>query len=395
MIKDVRELCSFEGRLAGTDAERRAANALAAKLQKTAHRVDVEPTYVHPQWALIHALHTALGFAGSLLSIALPAAGFALLLLSATSLYFDANTRFYLLRRLFFRRASQNVVARGRNRMAPARLVITAHYDAARTGWMFNPSRVKFFTRIARRLPVPLGPHRIVFWSLAVLIPLTGLRMAGVESQAISLLQLLPTLVLLVATFLLVDVELSDVVPGANDNASGVAVALSLAQALTDDPTRNLEIWVVLTGGEECAMEGMRSFLRTHKDDLEPASTYFLVIDSVGKGELRYTASEGLAVSYDLDKRLLELCDAVSSAGKTKATAVRHAFATDAIAVRVARRRAIALSTLEPGAIVAANYHHPADIPKNVDPRALERTRAFAIELIHALDKDVGRTASG
>ena len=78
MIKDVRELCSFEGRLAGTDAERRAANALAAKLRRTAHRVDVEPTYVHPQWALIHALHTALGFAGSLLSIPLPAAGFAL-----------------------------------------------------------------------------------------------------------------------------------------------------------------------------------------------------------------------------------------------------------------------------------------------------------------------------
>src|SRR5688500_14678592 len=114
MIDDVRELCSFEGRLAGTDAGRRAANRLAERLRQTAHRVDVEPTYVHPQWALIHALHTALGFAGSLLSIPLPAVGFALILLSATSLYFDANTRFYLLRRLFFRRASQNVVARGR-----------------------------------------------------------------------------------------------------------------------------------------------------------------------------------------------------------------------------------------------------------------------------------------
>jgi acetylornithine deacetylase/succinyl-diaminopimelate desuccinylase-like protein len=394
MINDVRELCSFEGRLAGTDAERRAANRLAARLRKTAHRVDVEPTYVHPQWALVHALHTALGFAGSLLSIPLPAAGFALILLSATSLYLDANTRFYLLRRLFFRRASQNVVARGRNRMAPARIVITAHYDAARTGWMFQPSRVKFFSAIARRFPFPLSPHRIVFWSLALLIPLTGLRMAGVESQAVALLQLLPTLALLVATFFLVDIELSDVVPGANDNASGVAVALSLAQALTDDPTRNLEIWVVLTGGEECGMEGMRSFLRTHRDELDPATTYFLVIDQVGRGELRYTASEGLAVSYDLDRRLLELCEAVSAGGQHKATPIRHAFATDAIAIRIARRRAVALGTLEPGALVPSNYHLPSDLPKNVDPKALERTRGFALELIHALDRDVGRTAS-
>ena len=61
MIDDVRELCSFEGRLAGTDAERRAANHLAARLRRTAHRVDVEPTYVHPQWAAVHALHAAMG----------------------------------------------------------------------------------------------------------------------------------------------------------------------------------------------------------------------------------------------------------------------------------------------------------------------------------------------
>ncbi len=42
----------------------------------------------------------------------------------------------------------------------------------------------------------------------------------------ISVLQLIPTLFLLYGTLMLVNVELSDVVPAANDNASGVATAL-------------------------------------------------------------------------------------------------------------------------------------------------------------------------
>lgn len=400
MLDDVRELCSFEGRLAGTDAERRAANHLAQRLGRTAHRVEVEPTYVHPQWALIHALHCALGFAGSLLSIAIPAAGFALTLIAATSLYLDVNARFYLLRPLFFRRASQNVVARGRSRVAPARLLIVAHYDAGRTGGAFRPNRVRRFAAIARRLPFPLAPYRIIFWSLAALVPLTGLRMAGVESDAVAILQLVPTLVLLLATFMLVDIELSEVVPGANDNASGVAVALSLAQRLTDDPTHNLDVWVVLTGGEECGMEGMRSFLRSHRKDLDRASTFALVLDAVGRGDVRYAASEGPAVSYEMDRRLLELCTAVADAERAgdrrfDASPVRHAFATDALAVRTAKLRATALTTLEPGALVPPNHHLPTDVPEKLDPRALDRTRDFALELIRALDRDVGRTAGG
>ena len=117
----IRELCSFEGRLAGTDAERRAANRLAERLRELGRRVEVEPTYVHPQSALVHAAHCLLGFAGSLVAITVPALGFALVLLAATSMYLDLNGRLYLLRSLFFRRASQNVVSPGHEPEAPAR----------------------------------------------------------------------------------------------------------------------------------------------------------------------------------------------------------------------------------------------------------------------------------
>src|SRR4051794_27307566 len=210
----IRELCSFEGRLAGTDAERRAANRLANRLREIGRRAEIEPTYVHPQYALVHATHCALGFAASLLAIVQPAIGFAIVLATAVSMYLDLNARFYLLRRLFFRRASQNVVSRGKRPEAPARLLLTAHYDVARTGALFEPKRLARLSRIAQRLPFPFGPFRVAFWSLAILLPILGLRMAGVDSAALSLIQLPPTLALLVGVFLLVDVELSDIVPG-------------------------------------------------------------------------------------------------------------------------------------------------------------------------------------
>jgi hypothetical protein len=392
----VRELCSFEGRLAGTDAERRAANRLAERLRGLGRRAEIEPTYVHPQIGLIFAAHAALGFAGSLVSVAIPALGFGLVLLAATSLYLDLNARFYLLRRLFFRRASQNVVSKGADPGAPARLVITAHYDAARTGAAFGPGPTRLMTRIQHAFPFPISPSRILFWSLALLVPVVGARMAGIESDPISLAQLPPTLVLLVGIFASVDIALSEVVPGANDNGSGVATAVSLAATLGESPAASLDVWVVLTGGEECLMEGMRSFVRSHRDDLDPASTFVLNLDSVGRGDVRFEVSEGPAVSYELGSRLTELAGAIAEAdaggeNRFRATALRHGFATDVLPARLARIPGTTITSLEPGALVPANYHTHGDVPDALDPEAIDRAHDFALELIRRLDADVGR----
>ena len=391
----VRSLCAVKGRLAGTDAERRAANMLAKRLADSGRKVMVEPTYVHPQAPLIIAAHLAIAFAGSLAAVAEPVLGFALVLFAATSLYLDLNARIYLLRSLFFRRASQNVVSPGGKPDAPGRVLLVAHYDAARTGMIFKPKNAERLHGLTSFLPFP--HTRLLFWSVAILLPLLGARMAGIESDGIALLQLPPTLILLVSMFLLVDVQLSDVVPGANDNASGVAVALSVAEALSAKPATNLDAWVVLTGGEECGSEGMRSFARTHRKSLDPRTTYVVAIDSVGAGDIRYVASEGPAVSFEMDRRLLELCDAVADADREDgdryhAAPLRHGYATDALAARVKRLRATTITCLEPGAIVPAHHHTAADLPDALDEETMERAHDFALDLIRAIDRDAART---
>ena len=398
-IELIRDLCSFEGRLAGTDSERRAANWLAERLRSEGGRgVTVEPTYVHPQAPLVEALHCALAFAGSLAAIPSPPVGFALVLIAATSMYFDLNARFYTFRRLFFRRASQNVVARGRRRGATGTVIITAHVDAGRTGIVFRPGAVRRYTRLSRLVSAPVGPFRPLFWSVAILLPILGARLAGVDNNFLSILQIIPTLTLLLGTFLLVDVQLSDVVPAANDNASGVATAVALASTLAKDHPRHLDVWVVLTGGEECLMEGMRSFVRSRRKTLDRETTYLINLDAVGDGDVRYVVSEGAAVSIAMDKRLAELCEAIAEADREngnrfRAEPLRRGIPSDALAARLARIPATTITTLKPGQALQGTYHSPDDVPSAIDADSLERAHDFALELVRQLDRDAGRRA--
>ena len=393
----IRELCSFEGRVAGTDAERRAANGMAERMRGMGRRAEIEPTYVHPQAPLVYAAHCALGFAGSLLASAEPAVGFAIVLIAALSLYLDLNGRLYLLRSLFFRRASQNVVSEGSNPDAPARLLLVAHLDVGRGGALFDPRNRKRLRLMTRTLGV--APPRLVFWSLAALLPLLGARMAGVESDLISILQLPSTLVLLVAVFLLVDIQLSDPSPGANDNASGVALTLDLAARLDREPPRNLDVWVVLTGAQECGAEGMRAFVRSHRKELDPASTFVLALDSVGRGDVRFVTAEGPAVSFLMDRRLIQLSGAIAEADRDgpnryRAAPLRRASSSDALPAASRRLRSIALTCLEPGVDWPADHHTAADTPNRVDWSSVERAGEFAGELIGALDADVARASA-
>ena len=392
----IRGLCSFERRLTGTDAERRAANWLAARLQERGRRAEVEPIYVHPQYGLVHAVHCALGFAGSLVAVAEPAIGFALVLLAATSMYLDLNTRLYLIRRLFFRRASQNVLSRGPRPDAPARVILCAHYDAAQTGRLFEPRTVERAARLQARLPFPIGPFRLIFWSLASLLPILGARMAGVDAVWLSLIQLLPTLILIASVFLLVDVALSGVVPGANDNASGVATALSLAGELDRDRPEHLDVWVLLAGGGWSLHEGVRSFVRAHRDRLSPDSTYFVFLDTVGAGHVRFEVATGWVVSFPLDRRLIEMCEALADADRegedrSGARALRHpGFPGDGVAARIRRYPGTTITCANELDIVPG-VHTAADVPDRLDPAALERAHAFALALVRLIDRDVGR----
>ena len=397
-IEAVRRLCSFEGRLTGTDAERRAANDLAARLRNGGRRVEVEPTYVHPQWALVQALHCLLALAASLVALNFPVVGFVMALLTAVSMYLDLNGRFYLLRRIFFRRASQNVVSPGRRPDASGTLVLIANYDAGRSGSVYGRTWRRVLDRLGALIPAPFSPSRLAFWSVALLIPLIGLRMAEIEANWISIAQLPPTLVLVIAIFLLVDIQLSPAVPGANLNASGVATVLSLADELDRDEPDELDVWVVLPGAGESLHAGMRSFMRDYRDEFDPDSTWFVAIEAVGAGEPRFEVSQGPVVSYGMPSRLTQLAEAIADADSERddpigARPLRSGDGSGSLPAVIAGYPATTITCLQPDSSQPSAIHTAADTPDALDPEALEQAHRFVLELIRALDRDLARKA--
>jgi hypothetical protein len=391
----IRELCSFDGRGPGTDAERRAANALAGRLRRIGRRAEIEPFFAHPQYAVVHLIHALLGIAGSLLAAVQPAVGFALVLFAAASTYLDLNTRLYLVRSLLFRRVSQNVVSPGGRPNAPARLILMAHYDAARTGYVFSKAS-KRIRRLPESTRLALGPFRLFFWlGLAPLLPILGARMAGLDATWLNAVQAIPTIVLIVAAFLLIDIALSEIVPGAYDNASGVAAVLSATEELTTDPPENLDVWVVLTGSEESFCEGSRAFVRSRRKQFDRERTYFLNVDSVSSGGVAYEVSEGAVISVPHDRQLIELCEALATAGAAGGGArpIRHPLLDDALPPRIRRLRSITLRTTDEAGNLAPWYHTHDDVPERVDSAALHRATEFVVALSRLIDRESGRTA--
>jgi hypothetical protein len=389
----IRELCSFEGRGPGTDSERRAANVLAGRLRGMGRRAEIDPFFAHPQYAVVHLIHAALGIAGSLLATVQPAVGFALVLFAAVSTYLDLNTRLYLVRSLLFRRVSQNVVSPGNRPESSARLILMAHYDAARTGYIFSKASNRI-RRLPERTRIGLGPFRLFFWvGLAPLLPILGARMAGLDATWLSAIQAIPTIVLIVAAFLLIDIALSEIVPGAYDNASGVAAVLSAAEELTTDPPENLDVWIVLTGSEESFCEGSRAFVRSRRKQLDRESTYFVNVDSVSFGQVAYEVSQGAVISIPHDRQLVELSEALASAGAAEggAIAIRHPLLDDALPPRVRHLRSITLRTTDADGNLAPWYHTHDDLPERVDSAALHQATDFLVALSRLIGREAGR----
>ncbi len=146
LISDIEGLTAI-ARPPASPGERQAAEWLASRFDEInlpeeieVFRFNADYWMVWASHGLLSAVAAAIAFAGS------EAASAASLLGAVTTASFwgELTARFGLLRRLFPRRESFNVLARLRNPGAPRVLIFGAHHDAARSGPVFHPRLVAF-----------------------------------------------------------------------------------------------------------------------------------------------------------------------------------------------------------------------------------------------------------
>jgi hypothetical protein len=386
-LETIRALSAFERRGPGTDAERRAARWLAGELMAHRHRVRIETFWCRPNWAMAHAWHVALALVGSLLSPSHPTAGAILLAIALGSVVSDAVTGISLGRRLTPEHASQNVVATAARTKpeapsAKTPLIITANYDAGRTALVYrDPLR-----RSAAELRNLAGPAALgwlawlstaIAWLLAVAIVRTS---AHQSSTVLGLIQLPPTITLVVGLALLLEAAGAPYGPAADDNASGTAAATAVTDALARNPPDNLALELVLAGAGNGGEIGVRRYLRTRRRELRRANAIVLGISPSGTGHLHYWRSDGRLVPLGYARPLQALASELPNA-----TPHRDRGATPAQPARARGLAAIAIGCLDQRGL-APRSHQRNDEHTTIDETVLDRTVNLALELIDAID---------
>ncbi len=306
-------------------------------------------------------------------------AGAALAALCAAALIDEAQGGPRLMRRALRRKGTAvNVVATAGDPDAPRTLVVLAHHDAHWTGRLYDQSLQKAIWRAA---PWVIDRAKSSFpqWWLGLLGPASAA--AGRGRAALAFYGLV--------TLLVLDAHRSPITPGANDNLSGVAGLVGLAERLRDDPVPGLRVLLVSCGAEEALQEGIRGFARRHFDRLDRATTRFLNLETVGSPRLIMLEGEGPIWMEDYAGPAFR--DAVEQAAQAADVALDRGFragaSTDSIVPSRAGFPVATLTSVTPWGTLA-NYHQATDTPENVEYATVEQ----AVRLAHAV---AGSVASG
>jgi hypothetical protein len=382
-------------RRACTDAERRAATWARDELRDRGHTAGIETHWVRPSWEFSYALHTALGAAGSLLSVWQPEAALAILVAAGVSLAGELTGRLRVLRLVGPPRATQNVVVDP----APTgrlRLMITANLDSGPPTALSGDRWLTFEARLRLALHGNLPPP--VAWLLAMFVLLAliaGLRIGGPVPQAVAALQFGLTLIMVVASAGFVDAALTDAVPGANVNASGVGVAMALADELRANQLAALDVELVLTGAGDRQNLGLERHIRSRRRNTRPEDVIVLAIGPSGSGRPIWLERDGQLLPLRTHPRLCALmADTADAEAHLRARPHRAWGDSGAYLARRLGWPAIAVGSLDDRGLVA-RAHQPADVPEVVDRSSIEAVLELCLAFVGRLDAELTTLRAG
>jgi hypothetical protein len=289
-------------RAPGSGEERQMAAYVADRLQ----RLGIPHTQIDFRTVRGTATLYLVPFLGILVSIVaawfLPLFGLILSTIFALIAVLEATNR-PVVSRIFRLDKSQNVIGLIQNR-PPAgfesekplrQVVLIAPLDSPRLGWIDSRSAQQMIR----------GLTLLALFSV-LLIPLLLAAWLFLDEPVILALAAIPGLILLLALVFAMQRDLAGKpVPGRNSNASGIAAMLALAEELVRQPPLGVETLLVFSGASQAGSAGMTDFLT--ENQFNPETTYFLSLQSVGRGPICFTRAEGPILSLQASPGLVHI----------------------------------------------------------------------------------------
>ena len=272
---------------------------------------------------------------------------------------------------------SRNVITRiepsGKIRQ---RVVILAHLDTNRCRIMWQSSMVRHIEPLTWLTFGMLGSLGLIY--------LIGAALGGPGWTWWA--SLLPAAYALGSIITLWKDDRTPFSPGANDNAASVAAALEIADRLSKQPRKSIEVWLAFTGAEESDHSGLYALLREYDTPLNQAT--FIDLEAVGGGEIVYLTQEGVCFHYQPDPELLALVE--HAAALRSDLNIRGAHITIEDEVGTLRRlgyRAICIAGRDPTTGTLPHWHRPDDTIDTVSIEAMEKAVEFVMALLDELDE--------
>ncbi|MBN1137549.1 MAG: M28 family peptidase [Anaerolineae bacterium] len=367
-----------------TPAERQAAEYAAEQMRAAdARNVRIEPYWGVPSTYRPYVLAFATALLGALVVWLvrerwMMAVAALLNALGAWGMFAESDLSASWMRRLLPRAASRNAVGV----LSPGgevgrRAVLCAHLDTHRTPIFYSSTTwYLVFALLVGGSFVSMAIAALAY-AMGALFDWSWVRWIGLVAAAIQFFALV----------LCLQADLTPFTAGANDNASGVGVALAVAQRLAAEPLAHTEVWLALTGCEEVGAYGAAAFLDAHAAELGPDAVY-IILDQVGCGRVRYLTKDGLILKRKTHPRALALARrAAYELPRLKIHGQAGLAYTDAL---VATKRGLLALTLNalPSPLTNDNlhWHRASDTLAHIDPGALADTHAVVWQLLQQLD---------
>jgi acetylornithine deacetylase/succinyl-diaminopimelate desuccinylase-like protein len=356
--------------------EKAAAELLERWLTERGVAAEREPFRGYATFGQPYALIMMAALAGALLQRRGRRLGDLLALESLVVGALEGDLRVAPLSRLLSRWPSVNVLARVPAALEDLQTVcLVGHLDTTRSGLIFHPRMIRHLPALLQ-LPAVSGALLAAQPLLRRLPGGNALQKAGFAGMVVSLA-------------LLAERELRGRdVPGANDNASGAAVAAQLVAELAARPLQHTEVRLLITSCEESGLLGAQAYAREHAS--EAVRTTFINFDTIAAdAPLTYILREGTgSQTRPASQRLIDLAEAIAKRRREIGLAPAPStpgLPTDATVFLARGWEAITfLAQSDQG---VPHYHLPTDTYEHVSVGAVARALETGREMLGELDR--------
>jgi hypothetical protein len=368
-------ITKFGGRYFGSEQEKQAQLYTADLLRKYCNKVDVEEF----QSALEAHFQSLKGFCIAyvvviiLLKVNVLAAGILGLLNSILFIGHFLTYRHWL-DFLFPKKPSWNVIGDIEpTDEVKSTLIIAGHIDSVKEfkWWYRLKQNGAVLTIISGFLIVLLGVYAFlnifisahwftyIWWVFAVLSPM------------------------LIVFF---DMHGTNVVDGASDNLTGVALTVEMAKVFSAEKLKHTRLRLISFGAEEACLRGSWAYARDHNEQLKKEKAFLLNIDTIKDLEhLTVGTSETNTLVFYKEEYIKRVEDAFDATGTAYKKLPLMVGASDASAFNILGIPAVCVIGMD-SAKLDPSYHTRLDTIEHINPEALQAMKKVMIRFVRTWD---------